>query len=416
MSIYSFVDAIAVGRSEGPAGAAAMAVITPLYGILIFLGILCGIGGAVLMTNAKGEGQEEKGNSYFTVSLALIALLAAMGWVAMGLFHRQIFTFFGADETTYAKVMEYARWIIRFFPVFLAPAFLGAFIRNDGAPGLAMGAVLTGGIVNVFGDWFLVFPLGMGIQGAAIATVIGNCLQVVILCSHFFRKKCHLRLVKPNSWRGTACETLTIGFSSSVLELGNILLPILLNNQMMRYGGAAALAVYGVVSTVSSLLQSLFSGVGQAIQPLVSTNFGAKQTDRVWTTLRMSLVTVIAMGLFFTALGELFPLSITRLFITSVTEEVLAVAPVIIRSYFLVFLFLGITVLATYHLQSTLRFQLSIVVSLLRSVVVSGMLLLVLPVFFDFPGVLAAMPVSEWLMAVVSLALIGKGEPELQKR
>lgn len=176
MSIYSFVDAIAVGRSEGPAGAAAMAVITPLYGILIFLGILCGIGGAVLMSSSKGEGQEAKGNSYFSVSLALMALLAAVGWGVMGLFHRQIFTFFGADEATYAKVMEYAKWIIRFFPVFMAPTFLGAFIRNDGAPSLAMGAVLTGGIVNIFGDWLLVFPLGMGMQGAAIATVIGNCL------------------------------------------------------------------------------------------------------------------------------------------------------------------------------------------------------------------------------------------------
>lgn len=223
-------------------------------------------------------------------------------------------------------------------------------------------------------------------------------------------------MIKPQTWIGAAREVLTIGFSSSVLEIGNILLPILLNNQMMRYGGAAALAVYGVVSTVSSLFQSLFGGVGQSIQPLVSANFGAKQSDRVWAILRMSLVTVVVMGLLFTALGELFPLQITRLFIPSATEEVLAVASVIIRSYFLVFLFLGFTVLATYHLQSTLRFQLSIAVSLLRSVVVSGALLLILPALFDFPGVLAAMPLSEWLMAIVSLALMSKGEPDIQKR
>ena len=174
MSVYSFVDTIAVGQSEGPLGAAAMAVITPLYGILVFLGILCGIGGSVLTSNAWGEGKKEKGNAYFTAAVVLMATLTAVTWIAFALFHHEIFTFFGADEHTMPKVMEYAKWLIATVPIFIAPTFISAFIRNDGAPGLAMAAVIIGGCINVFGDWFLVFPLGMGMTGAAIYTKAKN--------------------------------------------------------------------------------------------------------------------------------------------------------------------------------------------------------------------------------------------------
>lgn len=95
-------------------------------------------------------------------------------WGGFALFHEPIFTFFGADAELMPKVMEYAWWLIGFVPIFLLSMFISAFIRNDNAPGLAMAAVIIGGCVNVFGDWFLVFPIGLGMRGAAIATVTGS--------------------------------------------------------------------------------------------------------------------------------------------------------------------------------------------------------------------------------------------------
>lgn len=186
MSIYSFVDTIAVGQSEGPIGAAAMAVITPLYGVLIFLAILCGIGGSVLYGNVRGEGKDEKANALFTTATGLMVVLILLAWIAFALFHEVIFTFFGADAELMPKVMEYARWLIWFLPIFILPTFISSFIRNDGAPGLAMTAVIVGGSVNIFGDWFFCFPLGLGMTGAALATVLGTSVQVIIMCSHFF--------------------------------------------------------------------------------------------------------------------------------------------------------------------------------------------------------------------------------------
>ncbi len=407
MSIYSFVDTIAVGQSEGPAGAAAMAVITPLYGVLIFLGILCGVGGSVLYGNARGEGKEEKANALFTAATGLMLFLILLVWIIFALFHQQIFTFFGADTELMPKVMEYARWLIWFLPVFILPTFISSFIRNDGAPGIAMAAVIIGGCVNIFGDWFFVFPLGLGMTGAAMATVLGTSVQVIIMCIHFFTKKCTLRIVKPNHVKPAICQTLGIGFGASVLDLGTVILSIIMNNQIMRYGDTNALAVYGVVATITSLFQALYCGVGQAIQPIVSANCGAMQTQRIKQVWKMSLTTVIVLGIVFTAIGELFPTQIVRLFM-DVTPEILAAAPGIIRPFFLLFLFLGITVLATYHLQSIMHGRMSMMIAVLRSVVISGLLICILPLFMGILGVWVAMPISELIVAVIALIYIQK--------
>ena len=405
MSIYSFVDTIAVGQSEGPAGAAAMAVITPLYGVLIFLGILCGVGGSVLYGNARGEGKEEKANALFTAATGLMLFLILLVWIIFALLHQQIFTFFGADAELMPKVMEYARWLIWFLPVFILPTFISSFIRNDGAPGLAMAAVIIGGCVNIFGDWFFVFPLGLGMTGAAIATVLGTSVQVIIMCIHFFTKKCTLRMVKPNHVKPAICQTLGIGFGASVLDLGTVILSIIINNQIMRYGDTNALAVYGVVATITSLFQALYCGVGQAIQPIVSANCGAMQADRIKQVWKMSLTTVIVLGIGFTAVGELFPTQIVRLFM-DVTPEVLTVASGIIRPFFLLFLFLGVTVLATYHLQSIMHGRMSMMIAVLRSVVISVLLIYILPLFMGILGVWVAMPISELIVAVIAMLYV----------
>ncbi len=407
MSIYSFVDTIAVGQSEGPAGAAAMAVITPLYGVLIFLGILCGVGGSVLYGNARGEGKEEKANALFTAATGLMLFLILLVWIIFALFHQQIFTFFGADAELMPKVMEYARWLIWFLPVFILPTFISSFIRNDGAPGLAMAAVIIGGCVNIFGDWFFVFPLGLGMTGAAIATVLGTSVQVIIMCIHFFTKKCTLRIVKPNHVKPAICQTLGIGFGASVLDLGTVILSIIMNNQIMRYGDTNALAVYGVVATITSLFQALYCGVGQAIQPIVSANCGAMQTQRIKQVWKMSLTTVIVLGIGFTAVGELFPTQIVGLFM-DVTPEVLTIAPGIIRPFFLLFLFLGVTVLVTYHLQSIMHGRMSMMIAVLRSVVISGLLIYILPLVMGILGVWVAMPISELIVAIIALIYIQK--------
>lgn len=265
VSVYAFVDTIAVGQSEGPLGTAAMAVITPLYGLFAFFSILCGIGGAVQMSKAKGEGNEEKGDAYFTSAVIMMSVITAIFWIVLFFFHQQIFSFFGANAELMPHVMAYAKWMLMFFPAFVAPAFLGAFIRNDGAPNLVMTAVILGGCANVFGDWFFVFPLGMGMEGAAIATVVGILIQIMVMCAHFFSKKCRLKLVKPFVLSKGIGNLVKVGFGSGIIELGTVVIAVLMNNQIMKYGTTTELAIYGVLVTIFQLFSAIFSGVGQAI-------------------------------------------------------------------------------------------------------------------------------------------------------
>lgn len=405
-SIYGFVDTIAVGQAVGPMGAAAIAVLNPFFSIMVFLAILCGIGGAVLMANAKGEGLEERGNAYFTAALVLVLGVIVVGWVVFFFFHEPVFRFFGATDENMPYVLDYGKWLVWCFPGYILPIFLGAFLRNDGAPGLAMAAVVTGGLWNCFGDWYFCFPLDMGMAGAAIATVSGASLQALIMATHFLRRgKCHLRLVWPQNILRDMRRIVTLGFGAGVLDLGNVFIAIIINNQILRYGSGDYLAVYGVVSTISLLFQALFAGAGQASQPLISMNYGARKLDRVQAVWRMGLATVGCMGVLFMLLGELFPTQITRLFIAA-TPEVLAAAPLAFRCYFIFFIFLGISVLATYYLQSIMRERAAMTVSVLRSLVLSITLLFVLPMFLGLPGVFLAMPLSEGIVAVIALILV----------
>ncbi len=407
ITIYSFVDTIAVGQSEGPAGTAAMAVITPIFGILVFFGILFGIGGSVLMNNAKGEGNEEKGNAYFTTALILVVGFTVVTWVLFARFSKPILFFFGATQGTLPLVMRYVQWLIRCWPIFIFSTFIGAFVRNDNAPGLVMAGVISGGCFNIFGDWFFVFPLGMGMEGAAIATVLGTTLQCLIICSHLFRKRCRLKLAKPFRMGKAIRKIFVIGIGASLLDLGTVVLSTITNNQILRYGNAVELAIYGVMTTIAALVQAMYCGVGQAIQPLVSANFGGRQYGRVRQFLKMSVVTVLIMGVLFTALAEGLPVPIVQLFMDA-TPEVLAAAPNSMRLYSLLYLFLGFTVLSTYYLQSVMRDRASMAIGILRSLVVSGLLLCLLPLFWGINGVWLALPVSECIVTVVAAVFLSK--------
>ncbi len=198
-------------------------------------------------------------------------------------------------------------------------------------------------------------------------------------------------------------DTIAVGQSEGLVDAAAMAVITPLYGVLIFLGilcGVGASVLYGVVATISSLFQALYCGVGQAIQPIVSANCGAERHDRIKQVWKMALATVIGLGIAFTAIGELFPEQIVRLFM-DVTPEVMEAAPSIIRPYFLLFLCLGITVLATYHLQSTMHGARSMMIAILRSVVISGLLLLVLPLLLGIQGVWLAMPVSEPGVAII---------------
>lgn len=411
MSIYSFVDTVAVGQYAGPSGTAAIAVVNIVYIIMVMIAYLCATGGSVRYGNAVGRGKVEEGNCYFTVSVFLCMMITVIAWIVFSIWHRSIFKLFGANKDVLPYAEEYGIWIIRFFPVIVMPDFLSSFLRMDGEPKKAMYAVMIGGSLNIVLDWLLVFPCGLGVKGAAMATVIGTSLQCVIMLSHFWSNKNHYHIVRIRKPFVMLKEILSTGASASILDIGNASLAVLMNNQVGRYGGTAALGVYGVINTLAMLIQAVFAGVGQTIQPGISVNYGAGFSERTEQLRKQGVRTALIIGLCIMLIGELFPSGIVSIFMHA-TEEVLQVAPTFIRTYFCGFPFMGYCAVMTYYLQSTMHRKASTVLALGRSVILPVTLLVILPQLFKVMGVYAAVPLSECIAAIIT----ADGDTRNQKR
>ena len=403
-SVYSVVDMAMVGQYHGPDGTAALAVIAPVWNVIYSLGLLTGIGGSVLFSMRRGQRAGENGaeNEYFTVSVGFSAVLAVFTWAAILLFEKPILTFFGADETLLPMAVTYLKPVLFVFPAFLLTQMLAAFLRNDNNPGLATAGVLAGGIFNMIGDYVFVFTFDLGIFGAGLATAIGSVLSLVVMLSHFVSKKNTLKLVKIESTMKKVREITVTGFSTFFIDVAMGILTILFNRQIMRYLGSDALAVYGPIINISTFVQCCAYSVGQAAQPIISTNYGARKGGRIREALRCSLYATAFFSIFWTALSLACPNLYIRIFMTP-TARILEIAPRIIRSYAISFLLLPLNIYSTYYFQALLKPKAAFLVSVARGLVISGLLILILPVACGPDSIRFAMPVTELVTAIYAI-------------
>ncbi len=407
VAAYSFVDTIAIGQGVGPDGTAACAVFLPIFTIADFIGILCGTGGSILYGKAKGSSQPEKANACFTGSILLVLLGALIAWVLLLLFQDPLYRLFGADDALLPYVKEYGGMIVAALPSFVLIACLPAFLNVDGAPDLVLTAAVAGAALNIFGDWFFVFPLHMGMFGAALATVLGSLIQLVVMGGYVLSKRSSYRFVLPHKWTAAFLKTVTNGFGTAFSPLAVIATTFVVNNQIMKYADTAALAVYGMLSTIRALLNYVYTGAGQAVQPIASSGYGAGKPERYWSAYRLGIRANLCIGTAVTAICILFPGPITALFIKA-TPEVAAIAPAIFRIYALSFLPLGISTFLCAYLQSIMRARPAAVIAVMRGLLVNCALLILLPLAFGAVGIWAAFAAADLLVAAAALLYLRK--------
>ena len=399
-SIYGLVDIGMVGQYHGPSGTAAMSVIAPVWNVIYSLGLLTGIGGSVLFSVRRGEqNKQNNANLYFTNAVWLTAVFAVLCYIVMWRFEVPVLCLFGANDELLPLAVRYLSSVRFVVPSFMFMQLLSAFLRNDSAPGLATKAVIIGGIFNVFGDYFFVFTLDMGITGAGLATSVGSVISLLIMCTHFLSKKCTLRLVAPKQVLSSWKSIVTTGFSAFFIDVAMGILTMLFNRQIMQYLGTDALAVYGIIVNISTFGQCCAYGVGQASQPILSQNYGAGQYRRIHTLLGYNLASLGVLSVVWIVLMMAVPNLWIRLFMAP-TASVLAIAPIIIRSYATSFPFLLLNVYSTYYFQSILKPGLSFIISVARGLVISGSLILLLPRIAPAESLWFAMTITETLVAV----------------
>lgn len=406
-SIYGVVDMAMVGQYQGPDGTAALAVVSPVWNIIYSLGLLMGIGGSVLFSTMRGESSENRrrSNEYFTAAFMGTVFLAAVTWLAVIFFDRELLLLFGAEETLLPLARQYLFPVKFAVPSFLFTQLMSAFLRNDGDPGLATKAVISGGVFNVFGDYFFVFVMDWGIMGAGLATVMGSVFSLIVMCSHFFTKRNTLQFVKPTQLLGKLKSISVTGFSTFFIDVAMGILTVLFNRQILKYLGTDALSVYGIIINLSTFVQCCAYSIGQASQPILSVNFGAGKGDRIKELLQYAVGTAFVFGIIWTGASLAFPNIFIRVFMTP-TDTILKIAPSIIRSYGISFLLLPFNIFSTYYFQAIMKPTTSFVVSVARGAVISGILIMVLPVIAPANAIWFAMPVTELVVAVYAAIMM----------
>ena len=262
-SIYILADTMMIGRGVGGSGIAAMNILLPLYNTYFGIGMMCGVGGSVLFGFSRGRGDEKRARSYFTAALCVVLALSAVFLILGRIFFNPLITFMGNTPLLNEYTVPYGTVLTTAAPMFALSSFLQAFVRNDGAPKLAMAGVISGGVTNVILDYVYIFIMKWGMGGAALATATGTTLTVLILASHFFSKDNHLKLEFSDVWRRVP-EVLGNGLASFILEVSNGFVMLLFNRQLLAYVGEMGITVYGIITNTALVASSISNGIAQA--------------------------------------------------------------------------------------------------------------------------------------------------------
>lgn len=407
ISLYVLGDTMIVGRALGSQGLAALNISIPIINVFNGLGLLFGIGGATALSVDRGQNKNKKVNDIFTKSIILAILFGLMLTIGRIFFLDKLVSFLGASPDTYQMSKDYLGVLMYFSIPFVLNSALTVFVRNDGAPKLAMIAMLSGSIVNVILDYIFIFIFKWGMWGGALATGLSPILGIIILSIHFIMKKNNLKLTIPKIELKTLRRILSNGGSSFVIEISAGIVIFAFNQSILGLTGDIGVSAYSIIANLSLIFTAIFIGVGQAIQPIVSYNFGAGRLDRVYESVRFGIYTSLGLGMLFYSIGLFFPEFLVSIF-TNKGSEIMDVTVNGIRIYFLSFIFMGVNIVMTSYIQSKEHARVSLIISLTRGLVLVVIGLIILPRIFGINGVWITLPLVELITFIFSMVYFSK--------
>lgn len=403
LSGYIMADTYFVANRLGADGLAALNLAIPVFGLVNGLGILLGLGGATRYSICRYQEDHGRANRAFTMALlwgaGLGLLLALLGAFAAG----PIAGLLGAEGDALPLCAVYLRTVMMFAPCFLLNQVMIAFLRNDGNPKLAMTAMLTGSLANIVLDYLFLFPLDLGIFGAALATgtapVIGLCLSSL----HVLTGRNRFRLTPLSAPLRALGDMAGLGSAAFVNEFTSCMVIAVYNILMLRAAGTIGVAAYGVVANLALMALSLFTGLSQGAQPLVSQAWGRGDKAQVGKLFRLALGTALAAGLCLTLLACFAAGPLAALFNRDNDPLLAAMAQEGLKLYFIGFLFAGPNIIAAACLGAAEQPRASFLLSLFRGGVGIVAMVLVMALLFGVTGIWLAFPLTEALTLIPAL-------------
>lgn len=406
ISCYILADTFFVANGLGSDGLAALNIAIPAFSLIQGTGLMLGIGGATRYSIAKSQGLNEESNRAFTHSLYFGAIFAVI-YMLMGIFlSTPIATLLGADNDTFEMCKSYLQVLMIFSPAFIANNIILAFVRNDGAPQLSMTAMIAGSIFNIIFDYVFIFPMGMGIFGAALATGFSPIVSLLILSVFFIKKHNKFKPIRCKLSLKFSLKIMSVGIPSLVTEISSGIVIFVFNIIMLQLLGNIGVAAYGIIANISIVVISIFTGISQGIQPLVSKYYGLNDRKTVNTVLRYSLIASIIISIVVYGCLFMFSSPIVSAFNSENDAALQAAAINGLNIYFTGILFAGMNIILAAYFAATDKARPASTISILRGFIVIIPLAILLANIFGINGLWISFPLAELTVSLVSFIIL----------
>ena len=411
LSCYILADTFFVSKALGADGLAALNLAIPVYSFINGSGLMIGMGGGIKYSIAKSQGAAQRADQTFTNSAVLTAVIAACFFLTGLLASGSLALLLGADGTVYEMTRTYLQVILLFAPMFMTNNLLLCFIRNDGAPQLSMAAMITGSLSNVVLDYVFMFPFGMGIFGAVLATGMAPVISILVLSPYLFRRKNQFHLRKCRISGKLALGIFSSGLPSLITEVSSGIVIIVFNTIILGIAGNIGVAAYGVIANLSLVVMSIYTGISQGIQPLLSSGYGTGNRKKTQSVLRYALVSAVLISVVVYVCVFFGADPIAAVFNSEQNATLQSIAVTGLKIYFTACVFAGFNIILSVYFTSTENALPAHIISILRGFVVIIPMAFLLSAAAELTGVWAAFPSTELIVSLIGAGLffrIGK--------
>lgn len=416
ISIYVIADTFFISLASGTDGIALLNLALPLYGLIFAIGSLIGIGSATRFAifNAQGSGEKD---SCFTQAL-LWQLILSVPFVLLGIFAPEWWIYIMGGDTSLAQLGGvYVRIVMFGTPFFMMNYTFSGFARNDNAPTVAMLAALVASGFNILFDYIFMFPMGMGIAGAALATAMAPVVSIAVCCVHFLGKSSTVKLIRVRLSISKLIKGCKLGVSAFVGEISSAITATVYNLLLLSMAGNTGVAAYGIVANFSLVAMAIFNGIAQGMQPLLSDCYGRARFKELKLLLRMGVIMALIVELFMIVLAWLFTDNLVSVFNSENSDLLARYAFDAIRLYFLGFIFSGVNIVIISYFSSIGDAVKASVTSLLRGVFAVSVSAVIMSMLLGIIGIWLSFLTGELITFVVVLVLYlgGKRKHKLQQ-
>ena len=405
-SLYNIVDRVFIGQGVGPMAISGLSLTLPLSTMVAAIGTLVGVGASSRISIVLGMKDLKWARNILGNAFALTFLLSAFLITLSMIYMDEVLVAFGGSEQTIPYAKAYLNIVIPGSVLTNLSYSFSGIMRAAGYPQKSMYTILIGVGLNVVLDPIFIFGFGMGIEGAAVATVISMFASAVFVMAHFFNRRhpVHFRWNCFRPKKRIIRNIVSIGMAPFLMNLTASAVNVLMNHQLVRGGGDLAIGAYGIVNSFSILIVMCVMGLCQGMQPIVGYNYGAQKYKRMKDVLLLTIrVAFVIMGVGW-LLGELAPRALVSAFTTD--PDLLEMATRGMRLVCLMLPVVGFQIVVSTFFQSISKAPKAIFMGLTRQVIFLIPLLYLFSHWWGLFGVWLSIPVSDLLAALVALLFL----------